>query len=255
MSLEYAREFAKLRAETLEVGTREFRERVEIGIGEEVHAARAVVVGQVGGDALAARAERHGHLPLRPGERLDAPFLAHAAVVLERLGRALEHHHVAERELERAREPAVQLHQEAARHVSLRELKLAAHHVAAKHRARHHLAALVGRDAGEVPELPLQQRQRQRGHRVVARRDRHHVSARAVAQVALARKQHRGVCVKVRPHALLEHERILAQIVGGEGPPPPHRARRDRGGTALPLGAEAHEELLDGRLHPSSSSS
>ena len=253
MSLEHARELAELRAETGEVGAREFRERMEVGIGEEMHAARAVVVGQVGGDALAARAERHGHLPLRPGERLDAPFLAHAAVVLEGLGRALEHHHVAERELERAREPAVQLHQETARHVALRELELAAHHVAAEHRTRHHLAALGGRDAGEIPELSLQKRQR--GHRVVTRRHRHHVSARAMAQVALAREQHGGVRVKVRPHALLEHERVLAQVVGGEGPPPPHRARRDRGGATLPLGAETHEELLDGRLHPSSSSS
>ena len=85
VSLEHARELAELRAETGEVGAREFRERVEIGVGEEVHAARAVVVGQVGGNALAARAERHGHLPLRPGKRLDAPLLAHAAVVLERL--------------------------------------------------------------------------------------------------------------------------------------------------------------------------
>ena len=253
VSLKHARQLAKLVAEARKVGARKLREGVKVGVGEEVHAARAVVIGQVGGDALAARAEGHGHLPLRPRKRLDAPLLSPPAVVLERLARALEHHHVAERELERTREPAVQLHKKATRHVALRKLKFTVHHVAAEDRTHHHVATLRDRDAGKVPELSLEERQR--GDGVVARRDRHHVAARTMPQVALAREQHGGVRVEIRPHALLEDERVVSEVVGMEDAPTPHRARRHEFRTAHALAAEPCEELLDGRPHSSSPSS
>ena len=118
---------------------------------------------------------------------------------------------------------------------------------------RQHVAALHHRDTGKVPELSLQKRQRRDG--VVARRDGHHVSPRAVPQIALARQQHGSVGVEVRPHARLEHERVLAQVVRSEAAAAAHRARRHAIGAAGGFRAYLHEELFDGRLHRYSSSS
>ena len=252
--LEDAHELVEPGAERGEVVLRLLAEPVEARVGEEVDAARAVVVADVGGDALAARGEGGGHLAPGPRERLHAPLLPSPAEMFERLFVAFHHHHVAACEPQRPRQPVVRRREPAARHVALGDFQLAAHHVRAQDAVHHRLAATGGRKAAEVPQLPLQERQRRHG--VVPRGDGHHVArSPVVPQVPLRDDEDGGVRVEVQPHPLLEHKRVVAHVVGVKQAAAPHRARHDGGGAARRTVQNPPEPLFHRRFHASSSSS
>ena len=253
VTLEHAHELAQLAAEGVPVGCGALGEGVEVGIRQEMHALDGMVVGEAGGDALAAGGQRHAHFVLRPGQRLHAPFLAQGAVVVERGVVALDHHHAAERKAQRSREPRVHRRQQAARHVALRNLKLPGDDVRAQHGVHHHVAALVLRNLGQVPELSAYERQGRDG--MVAGGDGHHVAVRPAPQVGLVRHQHGRMLVHALPRALLEHKGVRAEIVGAEAALAPHRARLHDCGPPRARVPKAHQKVFEGILHASSSSS
>ena len=227
-------ELAQAVDEFREILPQEASPRQKVRVREEVDALHVVVVAKRRMDARNRGAEGRGHLVAGPGERLDAPLLAAVRVEIQGLVDAVGEDDAAHRQPERLK-PLVHLGDVGRRDGALGDFDRVADDVGAHDLLRQRAGALLLGKGRKPPEFA--RKERQRGHGVVAARNRHHVAedARLVVPAAAVqrgfRDEHDGVAVfEFVEHALFEDERVVEKIVAAEGARAPPGLDGDRAG-------------------------